>query len=506
MNIDVLYLVVGLALLLAVILPTMLADLPASAPIILIVVGVVVGVLPWTGSVPISPLQHAAATEHFAELTVIVALMGVGLALDRPLDPRSWASWRAWGSTWRLLLLAMPLCIAATALLGWWAMGLAPATALLLGAVLAPTDPVLAADVQVEGPTQALAREQGERPCVGDPAPGVSAGADLGEAGSENGGGEGSGEIDAFDEGSPETERSGQVQLDEHDEVRFALTSEAGLNDAFAFPFVYAAIYLVTLGPVAQWGWGWVANELILKTAIGAAVGAAGGWALGRVAFRSRVASLRLADRGQPLLALAATLAVYGLTEVLHGWGFLAVFVCALALRAQERTHGYHGHMHEVIQRLELLLTLLLLMLVGVALADGLLSHLTWQAAAVGLALILVVRPVCALAALGRGHDRDTHGGGQLGPRERLATAFFGVRGVGSIYYVAYAFGQASFAQAELLWATVAFTILASVLIHGVTATPVMRRLDDVRVTPEEVQAPADNAERDAPGRSRRAS
>ena len=107
MNIDALYLVVGLALLLAVILPTMLENLPASAPIILILVGVVVGVLPWTGGVPISPLQHAAATEHFAELTVIVALMGVGLALDRPLHPRSWASWRAWGSTWRLLLLAM---------------------------------------------------------------------------------------------------------------------------------------------------------------------------------------------------------------------------------------------------------------------------------------------------------------------------------------------------------------------------------------------------------------
>lgn len=431
-NADVLYLVVGLALLLAVVLPTVLQGLPASPPIVLILVGVLVGVLPWTGSVPISPLDHSAATEHLAELTVIVALMGVGLALDRPLSPRSWRSWRSWGSTWRLLLIAMPLCIAAIAFLGWWAIGLAPATALLLGAALAPTDPVLAADVQVEGPTLDV----------------------------------GPGEAD---------------DVDEHDEVRFALTSEAGLNDAFAFPFVYAAIYLATQGPPAQWALGWVLDELLLKTVIGVTVGALGGWGLGLVAFRSRVQSLRLAERGQPLLALAATLAVYGLAELLHGWGFLAVFVSALVLRAQERHDHYHGHMHQAIERFELLLTLLLLMFVGVALADGLLDHLSWQGAAVGLTLILVVRPLCALIALGRGHHRDTHSAGELGPRERIVTAFFGVRGIGSIYYVAYAFGQANFPGAEQLWATVAFTILASVLIHGATATPAMRWLEGAR-------------------------
>jgi NhaP-type Na+/H+ or K+/H+ antiporter len=190
-----------------------------------------------------------------------------------------------------------------------------------------------------------------------------------------------------------------------------------------------------------------------------------------------------LAERGEPLLALAATLTIYGMTEMLHGWGFLAVFVAAMSLRSQERHHEYHEHMHQLIERLELLLTLLVLMLVGVSLSDGLLAHLTWQGAAVGLAVILIIRPACAWVALGRGEATDRHGGQVHGPRERLATAFFGVRGVGSIYYVAYALGQASFPSPQVLWATVGFTILASVLIHGTAATPVMRRLESLRTS-----------------------
>lgn len=427
MTSDSIYLIVGLSLLIAVVLPSLLERIALSAPIILVLIGAGVGWLPVVGGNPISPVIYGSATEHLAELTVIVALMGVGLALDRPFDLRSWRSWRAWASTWRLLLIAMPLCIAATSVLGWWAMGLAPASALLLGSALAPTDPVLAADVQVAGPTTEEAEE-----------------------------------------------------IDEHDEVRFALTSEAGLNDAFAFPFVYAAIYLASKGSVSNWFASWVAVEVVAKTAIGVLVGLAGGWLLGRIAFRSRHQSFRLAERGEPLLALAATLAVYGVAELAHGWGFLAVFVAAMSLRAQERHHDYHGHMHDLIERLELVLTLLILMLVGVALSDGLLRHLSWQGALVGLALILLVRPLTAwLAFTGTGSDKP--GARAHGPRERLATAFFGVRGVGSIYYVAYAFGQTAFPQENLIWATVTFTILLSVIIHGITATPVMRWLEAVR-------------------------
>ena len=431
MNPDLVYLIGGAALLLGVVLPTALSRVALSAPIVLVVVGAGIGLLP--GSSRVSPIEHRALTEHLTEFSVLVALMGVGLALDRPLQLRSWATWRAWMSTWRLLLIGMPLAIGATFLIGRGVMGLAPAAALLVAAVLAPTDPVLAADVQVEGPSTDM------------------------------------------------EDTSAADEIDEKDEVRFALTSEAGLNDGLAFPFVYAAIFLATLGGVSSWGLRWVGWELVGKTVIGVAVGAATGWLLAKIAFRAPQKSLRLAETGEPLLALAATLLAYGLAEVAGGWGFLAVFACALALRSAERSSEYHALMHQVVERLERLLTLIVLLLLGVALTDGLLSNLTWQGAVLAVLVIFVVRPASALLALGRGAKRDYVDDGRLGPRERLVTAFFGVRGVGSIYYLAYATGQAEFGGTRVLWSTVAFTIVLSVLVHGVAATPVMRWLEKVR-------------------------
>ena len=188
---DLVYLVAGGALLLAVVLPALLDRWAISAPMVLVAVGLLIGFTPLPDGMPLDPQENRATIEHVTELAVIVALMGVGLAIDRPLDLRKWSSWGRWSSTWRLLAVGMPLSIAGVALLGW-AVGLSAAAALLLGAVLAPTDPVLASDVQVAGP------------------------------------------------------QTGDHEVDESDELRFTLTSEAGLNDGLAFPFVYAAILLAT--------------------------------------------------------------------------------------------------------------------------------------------------------------------------------------------------------------------------------------------------------------------
>ena len=421
------YLIAGVALLIAVVLPAALTRFAVSAPMILVGLGMLIGLLPLPPGSTLDPVRNRTLIEHLTGVTILVALMGVGLALDRPLSLRDRGSWRRWSPTWRLLLVAMPVCIATVALLGWWALGLAPAAALLLGAALAPTDPVLASDVQVEGPR-----------------------------------------VETEDE------------IDERDEVRFALTSEAGLNDGLAFPFVHAALLVATAGSVATWGLRWVAWELIGKVVIGVGAGFVLGKLLATGAFRAPRRSFRLAERGEPLLAVAALLTAYGVAELIGGYGFLAVFTAAMTLRAADPTHGYHEAMHGVVERLERLLTLILLLLLGLAMTQGLLADLDWRGILLAVALIFVIRPLAGLLALGvRARDSEDAGGLSVG--ERWVTACFGVRGIGSIYYLAYAAGHASFPEERWLWSTVTFTIVLSVFVHGIAVTPVLAWLERQR-------------------------
>lgn len=400
---------VGLGMFLAAILPRVVAHRALSMPIVFLGLGVVVHLLP-LGLIDPDPRVHPNVARHLAEITVIIALMGAGLRLDRPFGRVRWSS------TWRLLAITMPLSIAATAALGWWALGLAPAAAVLLGAVLAPTDPVLASDVQVGEPSE--------------------------------------------DEES-------------EDEVRFALTSEAGLNDGLAFPFTFAAIAMAAKGAApGHWIGRWLLVDVGYRVAAGVAVGWGVGWLLGRLFFRAPSERFRLAEHAEGFVALAATFLAYGAGQIAHGYGFLSVFVCACMIRSAERTHGYHKVLHDFTEQVERLLTVGLLVLLGGAIVEGLLGALTWQAAALGLFLIVCVRPTFARLAL-------LHGSGTT--QERRVIAFFGIRGIGSLFYLTYALNEAKFADADLLWATVTFVIVVSVVLHGVTATPLMRRLDRKR-------------------------
>jgi len=403
---DLAFLVVGAGALLAGILPRLLERRPLSMPIAFLALGMVVFALP-TGLPDPDPLARPGLAEHLTEVGVIVALMGAGLKIDRPMG------WRRWTSTWRLLGIAMPLTIAATALLGWWWAGLVPAAALLLGAALAPTDPVLASDVQVGEPTD---REDSE------------------------------------------------------DEVRITLTSEAGLNDGLAFPFVYAAIAIAAAGTdPAGWLADWVLRDVVYKTVVGLVGGLLVGRLLGRLFFRARSDVLRMARHSEGFLALAATFLAYGVVQVAGGYGFVAVFVAARAIRAAERSHEYHQVLHDFAEQTERLLTVLLLLLFGGALVGGLLAPLTWPAAAVGLALVLLIRPAAGWLSL-RGAPGT--------PAERWVIAAFGIRGIGSFYYVSYALTHTDLPGADLLWAIVGLAVVTSVVLHGVAATPVMRWLD----------------------------
>lgn len=402
---DIVFALIGVGALLAGILPRLLEGRPLSTPIAFLGFGMLVFALP--ANLPdADPLAHPELVEHLTEIGVIVALMGAGLRIDRPLG------WRSWSTTWRLLALAMPCTIAATAFVGWWA-GLAPAAALLLGAALAPTDPVLASDVQVGEPTD---REHSE------------------------------------------------------DEVRFALTSEAGLNDGLAFPFVYLAVAVVTAG-LAPSGWAgqWFAQDVLYRCAVGIIAGLLIGRLLGWLFFQARSATLRMAHHSEGFMALAATFLVYGLVELAGGYGFLGVFVAARAIRAAERSHEYHQVLHDFVEQTERLLTVLLLLLFGGAIVGGLLEPLTWPAALAGLALVFLIRPVLGWLSLL---------GCPVRPNQRWVIALFGIRGIGSFYYLAFGLTQVEFPQPELLWAIVGVVVLASIVLHGITATPAMRALD----------------------------
>ncbi|MDP2763869.1 MAG: sodium:proton antiporter [Brevundimonas sp.] len=380
--------------------PVGLKKMPLTLAILCVAVGVVVfstGLLSFNPD----PRTWDTVTERLTEMVVIISLMGAGLKLDRPVG------WRNWSTTVRLLAIAMPLTIVAVAWLGWAGLGFSLAMAMLFGASMAPTDPVLAADVQVGPP------------------------------------------------------RSG-----DEDEVRFGLTSEAGLNDALAFPFVYLAILAAAGGLATQDGLtDWFTIKVGWKLAAGLVAGLLIGKVFGHLLFRSRRGLSKLGDG---LIALAATLITYTLAEMIHGYGFLAVFVCAVTIRASERDHDFHQEMHDFSDQIERLLMMLLLVLFGGALANGLLSSLTWTDALIGLAVVFVVRPIAGLLAM--------IGSGQPW-RERLLLAFLGIRGVGSVYYLAYGINHGDFGDSERLWAVVGFIILVSILVHGVTATPLLARL-----------------------------
>jgi NhaP-type Na+/H+ or K+/H+ antiporter len=197
----------------------------------------------------------------------------------------------------------------------------------------------------------------------------------------------------------------------------------------------------------------------------------------------------KLSRTGDGFVALGITALAYGLTEMAQGYGFLAVFVAALALRSMERGHHYHEKLHDFAEQLERLLMMIVLVLFGGALADGgLLDALSWEVVAFAVLAIFVVRPVSGWIGLL---------GARCPPADKAVVSFFGIRGIGSFYYLAYAFGHGQFEDSEVLWSAVSLVVLVSIVLHGITVTPVMRTLDRFagRTPPGEGEAEADDAE-----------
>lgn len=398
---------------------------PASAPL-LILAGLLAFELVPGMPAALDPLQNPRLWEVFAELCVIIGLFGAGIKIDR-LTGR-----KLWQPTVRMLAVGMPLTIAALALFGWLAAGMTLAGGLLLGAVLAPTDPVLAGDVQVGDPL-----EGGEHP------------------------------------------------------VRFALTTEAGLNDGLAFPFVHLGVLVAAAGGLsAALADEWLLRDVVWRIAVGGAAGALCGVLLGRILF--------FWPRGNPLsrtqsgvVAFAGVILAYGFTELVEGYGFIAAFVAGLVLRRQESEDHFHERLHSFAEALEHTLTAILLVALGAAL-PLLWPYLDWPHAMIALALIFVIRPLAGWLALIRT---------RLAGRERLVVSFYGIRGIGSIYYLGYAGHHVELVDEGALWATVAFTIVLSAMIHGLTAGVAV-----ARVTGEEEAEAEEAADRNDPDPARPAS
>jgi NhaP-type Na+/H+ or K+/H+ antiporter len=401
---HVLLVVLGASLILSYWLPHVLVRRPPAATALLMACGMA-GSLLFPGLVAsIDPTVNPGIWEIAAELVVIVVLFSTGLRIDN-LGGR-----RLWWPTVRLLAVTMPLTIAAVALLGWRLAGMTVAGAILLGAVLAPTDPVLAGDLQIGPPLEGK-----EHP------------------------------------------------------VRFALTTEAGLNDGLAFPFVYLALHVASEGtPPGLWLADWLAWDVLYRISVGTLSGVVIGWVLGRIIVAVPGWNTTTAS-GPGVLALAGVFLAYGAVELAEGYGFIAAFVAGLVCRRVESRHRFHKHLHDFASSIEHAITAILLVLLG-SVMPTLWPHLDWSVTFIGFGLILLIRPLAGLVGLL---------GTALSLRQRAVVAFYGVRGIGSLYYLGYASTHVAFIDEKQLWAVVAFTIFASTVIHGLTATATVEALDD---------------------------
>ena len=400
---HVLLVALGSSLLVSYWVPHLFVRRPPAATALLMACGMV-GSLLFPDIVDgIDPTKNPAIWEIAAELVVIVVLFATGLRID------NLGGLRLWRPTIRLLAITMPLTIAAVALLGWSAAGMTLGGAILLGAVLAPTDPVLAGDLQIGPPLEGK-----EHP------------------------------------------------------VRFALTTEAGLNDGLAFPFVYLALHVASQGAnPALWLTEWLAWDVFYRILVGLGLGVGIGWLLGRILI-AVPAWNTVASSGPGVLALAGVFLAYGVVELAEGYGFIAAFVAGIVCRRAEAKHRFHMRLHAFASSIEHAITAILLVLLG-SVMPSLWPHLNWSHTVIGFGLILVIRPAAGLLGLI---------GTPLSMRARAAVAFYGVRGIGSVYYLGYASTHVEFVDEGPLWALVAFTIFASTVIHGLTATATVEMMD----------------------------
>ena len=418
------YLIIGALLVLMGLSGSVFERLPLSPAMLYLVIGFVLGPSV-TGLVRIDPLEHAGLLTSMTEVALLISLFAVGLRLRvEPLD-------RIWQLPWRLGMLGMVVTAGLIAAVGVHLLDLPLGAAVLLGAVLSPTDPVLASDVQIKD--------------VGD-----------------------------------------------RDKTRFSLSGEGGLNDGTAYPLVMLGLALLGV-PDAQ---DFREPSALLKVAWGIAAGVGSGWVLGRVIVHLALyvrKRFREALGMEEFFALGLVALSYGVAHVIHGIGFLAVFAAGVAMRRVEQESSGKANPAEIIgaipvggepsvatdpgtapaymaetilgfnEQLEHIAEFVMVLLLGIILSG---SGLSLQGFLIGTVLLLAIRPVAVGVSLV---------GADVKPMQRWLMGWFGIRGIGSLYYLVFALQyQWDRALMERFVPLVLTAVTVSVVAHGISATPLM--------------------------------
>ncbi len=394
---------------------TRIRTLPVTTAMIYLGIGLIIGptVL---NAFHFNPLKQSHLLEIVTEVAVLLSLFAAGMKMPVPV------SFLRWRRPVLLAFLAMSITVALMALFGYYALGMSVGAAVLLGAILAPTDPVLASDIAVRHP--------------GD-----------------------------------------------QDRLRFSLTCEAGMNDGTAFPFVMLGLGLLGLHELGEFGVQWLLKDLLWATVAAIAIGIAAGKAVAHGAWMLRHKH-RQHDLLDDFIRLGLIGTVYGISLYLNAWGFLAVFCAAVALRQMEyRLSGRTADPAQLQlptqppakqisesslafkEQLERLAEVVLVLLVGCTLF---VDSWSWRAVGTALFLMLLARPLAVLTTLNLSRTPM---------RIRLLSGWFGVRGIGSLYYLMFAIEHGI--DPELALELVHLTLIVitlSIILHGMSVRPLLQR------------------------------
>ncbi len=400
----------GLLGILIFLLSNVLKDRLLTMPMVFVALGIMVFSLPLDLPFiePEDNLFDRKILEYLTEFIIIISLAAIGIKIDRK------PGWSSWQIGFYLLGIAMPLTIIILAFLGHYILGLSIGAAILLGSVLSPTDPVLAGNVQVKPPNSG----------------------------------------------------------DGH-KVRFALTLEAGLNDGLAFPFVYLAIIAERDGLSSDTLISWLGYEFFYKIVAGLVIGYLMGKLFVNVFFRiiDSIDDKMTSEISEGVFLIGATLLTYGITEVAHGYGFLAVFVAAVTARQWKNDHPLHNKIYQFIDHVEQTILYIFLFVFGGLIATNGLGGIDWQHIAIAMALIFVLRPVVGMIAFAFC---------DIPKDEKFVISFFGIRGIGTIYYLAFAHNELSgFSQIDDVWYIATCCIIISIIVHGISAKILMPKLEN---------------------------